>query len=442
MMRTRNLTLAVLATAGVTGCEQLVDGTFTTAEWAKVQTLSPLPDVPKDTTNKYADNAQAAKLGQALFFDKRYSGPIVTGNDGSNGGNGAPGETGKVACASCHDHTKFWIDTRSKPNNTSLGADWVVRNASSILNASYYKFLENDGLRDSQWSDSLTDPEDPGSMNGSRLRIAHLLWDKYRTQYDAIFTDFPLPAALDPAAPDAARFPMDGKPSDAASGWSAMRPEDQESSRRIYANFGKAMQAYLRLLVSKNAPFDRYVAGDFNAIPQAAKRGLQLFIGKANCVGCHNTPLLSDNEFHVTGMAVTGVHANPQERGRIDAINALLSIEFRSDSVYSDDVSEGQKRLNSLRRDDPKWLGMWRTKGLREIAETAPYTHAGQFATLKEVLVFYNKGGDDSGFVGAKDPQMKPLNLSDAEMDDIVAFLGTLTGDPVPASLTQDLTPQ
>ncbi len=197
--------------------------------------------------------------------------------------------------------------------------------------------------------------------------------------------------------------------------------------------------AKLELLVSKNAPFDRYVAGDRDAIPAAAKRGLKLFIGKANCVGCHNTPLFSDNEFHNTGLLVQGVpRANPMERGRIDAINLLLDIEFRSDGPYSDDVKEGQQRLAGLKKDDDKWLGLWRTKGLREIGETAPYTHAGQFATLKDVVVFYNKGGDDSGFVGVKDKQMKPLNLTDAEMEDLVAFMKTLTGDPVPAELAKD----
>ncbi|MFO0579415.1 MAG: cytochrome c peroxidase [Polyangia bacterium] len=430
--------LAMGLATSATGCDALVDDMFTSAEWDKIKTLSPLPDVPKDTTNKYADSAAAAKLGQSLFFDKRYSGPIIVGSDGTNGGNGQVGETGKVACASCHDVTKFWIDTRSKPNNTSLGAAWVARNASTPVNASYYKWLENDGLRDSQWSDSLTDPEDPGSMNGSRLRIAHLLWNKYRDQYNAIFTETPLPAALDPAAPDAARFPADGKPSDAMSDWSKMTAADQEQARRIYANFGKAMQAYLRLLVSKNAPFDRYVAGNTSAISTAAKRGLKLFIGKANCVACHNTPLFSDNEFHVTGMVVKGEHANPMERGRLDAINALLDIEFRADSAYSDDVAEGKKRLMGLVKDDPQWEGMWRTKGLREIAETAPYTHAGQLATLKDVISFYNKGGDDSGFIGKKDKLMKPLNLSDAEINDLVEFLKTLTGDPVPASLAKD----
>ncbi len=444
MQFTLGLTVLMLLGLEAAGCgssdgsDGSADGVFTAEQWAQVKQLSPLPELPRDTTNKYADSPAAAQLGQSLFYDKRYSGPIVTGADGKNGGNGQVGETGKIACASCHDYTKGWIDARSQPNNTSLGADWVVRNASSPVNASYYKWLENDGLRDSQWSDGLTDPEDPGSMNGSRLRIAHLLWDKYKAQYNAIFTEYPLPAALDPKAADAVRFPADGKPSDTSSGWGKMAPADQEAARRIYANFGKAVQAYLRRLISKNAPFDKYVAGDMDAISAAAKRGLQLFIGKANCIGCHNTPLFSDNDFHTTGLVVTGAHANPMERGRLDALNNLLASEFTADSAYSDDVNEGKKRLAGLTKDDPQWTGMWRTKGLREIAITAPYTHAGQLATLKDVIDFYNKGGDESGFIGKKDKLMKPLNLSAAEVQDLIAFLGTLTGEDIPAVLTVD----
>lgn len=424
------------ACAGDDG-ETLVDG-FTAAELAKIKTLSPLPALEPDTTNKLADDPKAAELGHSLFFEKSYSGPIVTGDDGTNGGNGKVGEMGKIACVSCHQTDKTWIDRRSTPNNTSLGANWVIRNASSVLNASYYTWLENDGLRDSQWSDALTDPEDPGSMNGSRLRVAHMMYAKYKDRYNAIFA-VPLDPALDPAAPDAARFPPDGKPKGSATApdgpWEKMAPADQKAVSTIYANFGKAMQAYLRLLVSQNSPFDRYVAGDASAIGESQKRGLKLFIGKANCVGCHDGPLLSDQKFHTTGVSPLGDHIDPAETGRFGGIGSLLACEFNSNSEFSDDLKT--KRLDGVVAADAE-KGKWRTKGLREIAETAPYMHTGQIANLKEVLKFYNKGGDESGFVGVKDKLMKPLNLSDAELDDLAAFLGTLTGDPVSAKLAAD----
>jgi cytochrome c peroxidase len=440
----RGLCAAMVMAAG-TGCEsepELVDGTFTDKEWDKVKTLSPLLDVPEDTTNKFADDPAAAELGHKLFFEKGYSGPIVAAYDSESGSNGMVGETGKVACVSCHQPENDWIDKRSKPNNTSLGANWVIRNASTIVNASYYKWLENDGLRDSQWSDSLTDPEDGGSMNGSRLRVAHVLFDKYRSEYDAIFTP-KLDPALDPLAADAARFPPDGKPkaqeSDPDGPWEMMAEADRKAVSTIYANFGKAMQAYLRKLVSKNSPFDQYVAGDKTAINTAEKRGLKLFVGKAGCVGCHSDPLFSDNQFHTTGMEPQGDHIDPKETGRFAAILNVLACEFNSNSEYSDDRSTDRLKALTATEEDK---GKWRTKGLREIGLTAPYMHTGQFATLKDVVEFYNRGGDASGFVGKKDELMKPLNLTDAEVDDIIAFLKTLTGEPIPEDLSKDTSVQ
>jgi len=435
----------VMAMVAVTGCESepaldpvLVDGIFTEAEWNKVLSLSPLPDVPKDTTNKLADDSAAAALGQELFFEKGYSGPIVTADDGMNGGNGMVGETGKIACASCHQPENDWIDKRSTPNNTSLGASWVIRNASSVVNASYYTWFENDGLRDSQWSDALTDPEDGGSMNGSRLRVAHVLFAKYRSEYDALFTP-PLDPALDPMAADAARFPPDGKPkaqeSDPDGPWEKMAEADRKAVSTIYANFGKAIEAYLRKLVSKNSPFDRYVAGDKAAINEAGKRGLKLFIGKAGCIGCHSGPLFSDNKFHTTGLEPQGEHIEPKETGRFAALLSLLACEFNSDSEYSDDQNTGRLKGITVTQDD---RGKWRTKGLREIGLTAPYMHTGQLATLKDVVDFYNRGGDPSGYVGKKDVLMKPRSLTDAEIDDLIAFLTTLTGEPIPEELSKD----
>jgi cytochrome c peroxidase len=439
---------AAMVIAVVTGCESepsggdLVDGTFTEDEWSKVKSLSPLPELPVDTTNRLADDPKAATLGQRLFFEKGYSGPIVAAYDGASGSNGMVGETGKVACVSCHQPENDWIDKRSKPNNTSLGANWVIRNASSIVNASYYTWLENDGLRDSQWSDSLTDPEDGASMNGSRLRVAHVLFNKYRAQYDEIFTPT-LDPALDAAATDAARFPPDGKPkaqeSDPDGPWEMMTEADQKAVMTIYANFGKAMQAYLRKLVSKNSPFDRYVAGDETAITTAEKRGLKLFVGKAGCIGCHSGPLLSDNKFHTPGMEPKGDRIDPNETGRYGAIKSVLACEFNSDSEFSDDRNTGRLKDVTPTEEDK---GKWRTKGLREIGLTAPYMHTGQVATLKEVVEFYNRGGDEAGYVGKKDELMKPLNLTAPEVDDLVAFMKTLTGEPISAALSQDTSAQ
>src|SRR5580765_6890116 len=117
------IALALVGSFGCSSSDDLYDGMFTTAEVAKVRALGPLPPLPADTTNRFADDPRAAALGQRLFFEPGYAGPIVVGDDGTNGGLGMAGETGKVSCRSCHLQGWF-IDTRSQPNGTSLGVDW------------------------------------------------------------------------------------------------------------------------------------------------------------------------------------------------------------------------------------------------------------------------------------------------------------------------------
>jgi cytochrome c peroxidase len=455
--RIRNVALSVaLASATFVACssEPTVDG-FTDAQWTQIHSLSPLPDVQADPTNQYADNAQAATLGQRLFFDKAFSGPIIADETPAEGGNGMMGQSGKIACANCHQPANWMMDRRSIPNNTALGTQWMIRNAATAINSSFYKvWCEKDGVRDSQWSDSLTDPEDPTSMNGSRLLVAHVLYAKYKDQYNALFPT-PLDPDLDPTSPNAARFPANGKPKGDPTlpdgPWEMMAPADQKIVMTIFANFGKAIQAYVRLLVSRNAPFDQYAAGNYSVLNASEKNGLNIFIGKANCIGCHSGPLFSDSKFHDTGLGAAGIHIDPDETGRYDAVPAVLSCEFNSNTSFSDDTSS--HRLDGLTQTESQ-IGQWRTTQLRTVAQTAPYMHTGQLATLKDVLDFYNQvmgpmaapkcpsgppvTGHAPCYLGTIDMLMKPLNLADSEEQDVVNFLGTLTGDPLPSALTQD----
>jgi len=204
------------------------------------------------------------------------------------------------------------------------------------------------------------------------------------------------------------------------------------------------MEAYLRKLVSRNAPFDRYVAGDHNAISLKAKAGLKLFIGKAGCVGCHNTPLLSDDDFHVIGLKInTAVspHADPNEIGR--AFNQALICnpsvadgDFNVKGHFSDDPTTARNG-NFCQQTIP--VGLWRTKGLRQVAETAPYFRDGQAATLDDVIEFYDRGGDPEGTFLGGPKAIQPLHLSLVEKRQLKEFLKTLTGDPIPAQFLRDL---
>src|SRR5690606_11069544 len=112
---------------------------------------------------------------------------------------------------------------------------------------------------------------------------------------------------------------------------------------------GKAIAAYERLLISDDAPFDRFVAGDESAISAAAKRGLRLFIGKAACVDCHSGPTFTDNEFYNTGVPQEGPNVPEEDLGRAEDLDGAKKHEFNTGSIYSDNPKLGQKKLEALK---------------------------------------------------------------------------------------------
>ena len=409
---------------------------FTDEEFEIIQQFGPLPAVPDNPTNKYANNRAAAAFGQRLFFEKGYAKALTVAGSGL----GNVGEAGKVACASCHDPASYFSDSRSKPAMTSLGIAWTSRNSPTLVNTAYQKWGSWGGKDDNLWFQGANGSESSQNFGGNRLHFAHLIYRKYRDDYNAIFP-VPLDPALDPTAPDAARFPANGKPkaSGAADGpWEMMAAADRDHINQILANTGKAIEAYERLLISKNAPIDRYIEGDHDALTASEKRGLGLFIGKAACVDCHSGPTFSDNQFHNTGVpqavASTAVRV---DNGRFDDLSRTLSNTFNGSGKFSDDPVAGAAKLAGLEvTDDLK--GMFYTKGLRHIAMTGPYMHNGSLATLEDVVRFYNVGGGDSGFEGTKHAAMVPLLLTQQEERDLVAFMKALTGEPVAAELAVD----
>jgi len=398
---------------------------LTDMERAMVQTLSPLPDVPADPTNAHADDPAAAELGQMLFYDKSYSGPLAVASD-----LGAVGESGKIACFSCHSGP-YLDDQRSSPSNVSLGADFHTRNAPTTINSAFYPWTNWGGRFSAQWELPLAVAESGVIMNSSRLRVAHVIFDTYRTEYEAVF------GAMEPAiGSDATRFPATGKPGAASGNWEAMTDADRAIVNGIYVNFGKALEAYVRKLVSRNAAFDRFVAGDEHALDESAKRGMQIFLGKGRCFSCHNGPLLADGLFHNLGVPQSGDHVPASDDGRYKDIPPLLASPFNSAGAFSDDTTTG--RLLGLTNPPPASArGQFRTPSLRGVALTAPYMHSGQLATLQDVVAFYDAGGGVP-VSGSRDAQLVPLHLEAAERADLVAFLTTLTGDAVASDLLVD----
>ena len=265
---------------------------------------------------------------------------------------------------------------------------------------------------------------------------------------------------------------------------------NQLAVTRIYVNWAKALAAYEATLLSRDAAFDRWVAAgpESELISAAARRGAKLFVGKAACNDCHNTPLLSDQQFHNIGVPQVGDHVptpadcpaggwcdcvsddvnqpfNCLPDGARDGLRKLQSGRYRRDSIYSDDAA---CQRNQLFHAEPGYVaadarecdgrvphyaevvraraehrvdalaGRWRTPSLRDVALTPPYMHNGRYQTLEQVLWHYNSGGTagDGTRIGAADPRISPLALSEADLADLIAFLETLTGAPLPPEMS------
>jgi cytochrome c peroxidase len=430
------------ALLGLLGSGCAVEEPNVAEDMTEINKLAPLLSPALDPTNVYAGNAAAATLGQRLFFEKSYAAALTIGDDGMNGSPGAAGEKGKLACASCHDTSAWFVDTRTKPNDVSLGVSYTARNAPSLVNATYYKWFGWSGKQDSLWMQGAQGPESKDNFAGNRLFYAHMIYRKYKDDYNRAFPT-PLDAALDPAAPDAARFPPSGKPKakpeDPDGAWEGMTAVDREIVNTTMANWGKALAAYETKLVSRDAPLDRYVGGDKSALSARAVKGLRLFTGKAGCIGCHSGTHFSDDKFHVTGVPQkVGEHVPDTDEGHFADVGGMLKSAFNGAGLYSDDPATGGMKLNEAATNEEE-KGKFRTKSLRQIGVTGPYMHNGSMKSLEEVVAFYNQGGAADGFAGTKDALLVPLNLTASEQADIVEFLNTgLTGAPIPAELRQD----
>jgi cytochrome c peroxidase len=471
---------------------------WTKEEWARVQTLSPLPDPPGDLSNNYWNSPEAASFGQALYFDTRFSGNATVVD---SIGNTVPyaratlGQPINIACATCHDPRRAGADFTSAPNTVSIGAGWYDVNGEETVNAAQYALLYWNGRSDSLWAQAAAVAESGVSVNGNRLAIFWTLEkdESYRAQYRAIFGD----GEISDPPPATGTYPASGKPGQPA--FDELVPDDKVKITRAYVNWAKAIAAYEYKLVSRDSAFDRWVADgpDSSWISPAAKRGAQLFVGKASCIDCHNGPFFSDNSFHDVGVPQVGDHVptvadcypgnakcdcTPGDEkstclpagawgGQLklkatpvtDPNDSKLYTNFRRDSMWSDAMTDPSRASFYYAPADPTLKGAWRTPSLRDVALTAPYMHDGAYATLEDVVWHYNQGGDPSGSsqfqlpicslatavedagacmeAGAPSPgrsvQIKPLLLSDQEMADLVEFLKTLTGAPLDPALTK-----
>lgn len=393
---------------------------LTLRDLERIQRLSPLPPPPPDPTNRVADDAAAAILGQFLFFDQRLS------------------RNGSISCSTCHDPARGFSDGLSLPNTLGLGA----RHTPGILNVAQGRWFFWDGRADSLWSQALGPLENPVEMGFSRLELLHLFAadPDLRTAYNTLF------GALPPTQ-DAQRFPQVARPDpgqpDSAHhlAWIAMAAADRHAVNVFYSNAGKAIAAYERKLHSADAPFDRFVAGvrsgdqeQLAALDDAQRRGLALFMNRGRCTLCHLGPAFSDSEFHNTSAPPLG-GGELRDTGRYGGIPLLQSDPFNAAGLYSDErAGTAAQRVQRVLPSSETW-GEFKTPTLRDVARRPPYMHQGQFADLAAVIEFYSSLEGAAGRNHHAEQILVPLLLSAQEKAELQAFLESLNGRLPPQNL-------
>ncbi|MES2182209.1 MAG: cytochrome c peroxidase [Pseudomonadota bacterium] len=343
-------------------------------DYKKVDQLG-LPDMqhPKDNL----PTKEKVALGRKLFMDRRFS------------------HNNTISCAMCHvPEQGFTVNEIA----TAVGIEGRTsrRNAPTILNVGYYKTLFHDG-REFSLENQVVGPilafNEMGNPSiGYVIEKIHNLPD-YNGMFEKVFG---APANLE--------------------------------------RFSQAIAAYERTLVSGNSRFDQWYYGkNQNALNESEINGFKIFMGKGRCVSCHSvtdkSALFTDQSFHNTGIgwARNNRIVNNTHESKTLPVALAPGIVVQVAQDHFDNASEVPE--NDVGRfevtDNPKDSWAYKTPSIRNVALTAPYMHDGSLRTLEEVVEFYNKGGEDNPF---KDPLLQPLNLSEADVSSLVAFMKALTG--------------
>jgi cytochrome c peroxidase len=390
--------LAAIAGIAILSWSMVSKPGWTHAEAAQIASLSlaALPPLPPDRSNSVADQPKAAALGTALFKDARLSGD------------------GMVSCASCHLPDRQFQDSVLP----GQGVGRTVRRTMPIAGTGQGPWFFWDGRKDSQWSQALGPLENPDEHATDRLAVVHVVARFYRPDYEAIFGPLPNLADLpEHAAPT-------GSPA-ATLAWNALSVGQRDEINRAFANIGKAIAAFERTLLLAPTRFDAYAeavvarADTAGLFSDSELAGLRVFLGKANCTQCHNGPLFSDGHFHNTG--VPEAPGLPRDLGRAEAIAMVREDIFNCLGPYSDATPDDCGELRFLAEGDVMQRA-FKTPSLRGAATRGPYMHAGQLATLKQVLDHYNTA--PWAPIGVSELH-KPA-LSADELLALEAFLNTL----------------
>jgi len=364
--------LAFGATAQTTGVLPL-----SALETARILTHGPWPPPPrKDPSNRVSGNAAAIAFGARLFGDPRLS------------------VNGAMACATCHRADRGLADGLPR----AQGLAPVDRNTPTVADAHLQRWFGWDGASDSLWAQSLRPIVDPREMGSDIERIAATvrgnadLVHGYRDAFGAP------PAGADEA---------------------------------VAVDIAKALAAFQETLTTGRTPFDDFrdalARADHAAAaryPLAAQRGLALFIGKGQCNVCHLGPRFSNGEFHDIGIRH---FAGPGrvDAGRFDGIRRLQASRYNLLGPFNDDPIRGTATGTRHVASEHRNFGEFKVPSLRNVARTAPYMHNGSLATLRDVVRHYSEIDEDRLHADGE-RILKPLRLSAAERDDLVAFLESL----------------
>jgi cytochrome c peroxidase len=336
--------------------------------------------VLRDPSNRASGNPAAIALGQRLFFDPRLS------------------SSGTIACASCHLPPKAWTDGR--PRASGLAA--LDRNAPTVLDTGLNRWFGWSGAADSLWSFALKPLTDAREMGATPAQVARVLRE-----------DPALACAFDAAF--------------------ATRVSAAKDDERVLVDVAKAIAAFVETVVSSPSPFDRFrqalVSSDREEAaryPAPALRGLKLFIGKGSCNACHFGPAFTNGEFHDVGIPFA-LGAGRVDAGRHEGIKQLKASPYNLLGAHSDDAGRASAAKTRYVEGTHVNFGQFKTPSLRNAALTAPYMHDGRFATLRDVVRHYSELDPERVHSHGEGGVLRPLRLTDGEIDDLVAFLESLT---------------
>ena len=333
-----------------------------------------LPPVPVPPDNPVT--RAKIELGRKLFYDRRLS------------------LNHTFSCAMCHIPEQGFT---SNEMATAVGIEGrsVRRNAPTLYNTAYLTRLFHDGrefsLEQQIWGPLLATNEMGNPSVGAVIETLRRLPD-YQGRFETAF------AGQSPSM----------------------------------ETLGMALASYERALVSANSPFDRwYFGGQDEALGASARRGFELFAGDAGCVACHTIDedhaLFTDNELHNTGIGYAESMA-PAAAAHPVMLAPGVRVTLAPELIGAvSGPRQSDLGLYEVTQDpDDRWK--YRTPSLRNVALTAPYMHNGSLATLRDVLDFYHRGGHPNPLLDAR---IRPLDLTNDDLDDLLAFLESLTGDNI-----------